>query len=158
MFQAKLRRKTAIASTNVLWQMGSIVQPNSFLHSFFLFQTRAQTYASSDKTQSLCLLSCSTSWRESHLCPCPILFRGPGFLSRTRQSTLSSFAFSQFRECVFYALIMHYQINRHVKCILDGCSMSSGMLFQLNWNTVPTYLEQGSILAVTRLEPKKLTT
>ena len=36
--------------------------------------------------------------------------------------------------------------------------MSSGMLFQLNWNTVPTYLEQGSILAVTRREVKKLTT
>jgi len=36
--------------------------------------------------------------------------------------------------------------------------MSSGMLFQLNWNTVPTYLEQGSILVVTRLELKKLTT
>ena len=49
-------------------------------------------------------------------------------------------------------------MNRYVKCILDGCSMSSGMLFQLNWNPVPTYLEQGSILAVTMLEPKKLTT
>ena len=36
--------------------------------------------------------------------------------------------------------------------------MSSGMLFQLNWNAVPTYLEQESILAVTRLELKKLTT
>jgi len=36
--------------------------------------------------------------------------------------------------------------------------MLSGMLFQLNWNTVPTYLEQGSILAITRLELKKLTT
>ncbi|KDR52048.1 hypothetical protein HMPREF1991_01894 [Hoylesella loescheii DSM 19665 = JCM 12249 = ATCC 15930] len=31
-------------------------------------------------------------------------------------------------------------------------------LFQLNWNTVPTYLEQVSILAVTRQELKKLTT
>ena len=30
--------------------------------------------------------------------------------------------------------------------------MLSGMLFQLNWNTVPTYLEQESILAVTRSE------
>jgi len=28
--------------------------------------------------------------------------------------------------------------------------MLSGMLFQLNWNPVPTYLEQGSILAVAR--------
>ena len=36
--------------------------------------------------------------------------------------------------------------------------MLSGMLFQLNWNAVPTYLEQESILAVTRLELKKLTT
>ena len=35
--------------------------------------------------------------------------------------------------------------------------MLSGMLFQLNWNTVPTYLEQESNLAVTRLELKKLT-
>ena len=36
--------------------------------------------------------------------------------------------------------------------------MLSGMLFQLNWNAVPTYLEQESILAVTRLELKKFTT
>ena len=36
--------------------------------------------------------------------------------------------------------------------------MSSGMLFQLNWNTIPTNLEQGYILAVTRRELKKLTT
>ena len=36
--------------------------------------------------------------------------------------------------------------------------MLSGMLFQLNWNPVPTYLEKESILAVTRLELKKLTT
>ena len=53
---------------------------------------------------------------------------------------------------------MHYYTNRHVKHVLDGCSMLSGMLFQLNWNTVPTYLEQGSNLAVTRQELKKLTT
>ena len=52
---------------------------------------------------------------------------------------------------------MHYYINRHVKCVLDSCSMLSGMLFQLNWNTVPTYLEQDSILAVTKRELKKLT-
>ncbi|KDR52260.1 hypothetical protein HMPREF1991_01690 [Hoylesella loescheii DSM 19665 = JCM 12249 = ATCC 15930] len=32
------------------------------------------------------------------------------------------------------------------------------MLFQLNWNPVPTYLEQESNLAVTRRELKKLTT
>ena len=53
---------------------------------------------------------------------------------------------------------MHYYTNRHVKHVLDGCSMLSGMLFQLNWNPVPTYLEQGSNLAVTRQELKKLTT
>jgi len=46
--------------------------------------------------------------------------------------------------------MMLYYINRGVKDVLDGCSMLSGMLFQLNWNPVPTYLEQGSILAVTR--------
>ena len=54
--------------------------------------------------------------------------------------------------------MMHYYINRRAKHILDACSISSGMLFQLNWNAVPTYLEQESILAVTRLELKKLTT
>ena len=54
--------------------------------------------------------------------------------------------------------MMHDYINRRVKHVLDGCSISSGMLFQLNWNTVPTYLEQGSILAVTSQELKKLTT
>ena len=52
----------------------------------------------------------------------------------------------------------HYYINRRVKHVLDGCSMLSGMLFQLNWNTVPTYLEQGSNLAITMRELKKLTT
>ena len=36
--------------------------------------------------------------------------------------------------------------------------MLSGMLFQLIWNTVPTYLEQVSILAITKRELKKLTT
>ena len=54
--------------------------------------------------------------------------------------------------------MMHYHIKRRVKYVLDGCSMLSGMRFQLSWNAVPTYLEQGSILAVTRLELKKLTT
>ena len=54
--------------------------------------------------------------------------------------------------------MMHYYINRHAKYVLDGCSMLSGMLFQLNWNTVPTYLEQESNLAVTKRELKKLTT
>ena len=53
--------------------------------------------------------------------------------------------------------MMRYYINHGVKCVLDGCSMLAGMLFQLNWNTVPTYLEQGSILAVTKQELKKLT-
>ena len=50
--------------------------------------------------------------------------------------------------------MMHDYINRRVKYVLDGCSMLSGMLFQLSWNAVPTYLEQGSILAVTRRELK----
>ena len=53
---------------------------------------------------------------------------------------------------------MHYQINRRVIYVLDCCSMLSGLLFQLNWNAVPTYLERGFILAVTRRELKKLTT
>ena len=53
---------------------------------------------------------------------------------------------------------MHYYINCRVKYVLDCCSMLSGLLFQLNWNAVPTYLEQGSNLAVTRQELKKLTT
>ena len=53
---------------------------------------------------------------------------------------------------------MHDNINRRVICVLDGRSMLSGMLFQLNWNTVPTYLEQESNLAVTKRELKKLTT
>ena len=54
--------------------------------------------------------------------------------------------------------MMHYYINRRVKDVLDDCSMLSGMLFQLNWNAVPTYLEQGSILAVTKRDVKKPTT
>ena len=52
---------------------------------------------------------------------------------------------------------MHYYINRSVKHVLDGCSMLSGMLFQLNWNPIPTYLEQESNLTVTRRELKRLT-
>ena len=52
--------------------------------------------------------------------------------------------------------MMHYYINRRVKDVLDDCSMLSGMLFQLNWNPVPTYLEQGSILAVTLQFTQKL--
>ena len=54
--------------------------------------------------------------------------------------------------------MMHYYTNRRVIYVLDDCSMLSGMLFQLIWNTVPTYLERVSILAVTRLELTKLTT
>ncbi|EEX51973.1 hypothetical protein HMPREF1991_01580 [Hoylesella loescheii DSM 19665 = JCM 12249 = ATCC 15930] len=34
--------------------------------------------------------------------------------------------------------------------------MLSGMLFQLNWNPVPTYLEQGYILVVTLQFTQKL--
>ena len=54
--------------------------------------------------------------------------------------------------------MMHDYINRRVIYVLDACSMLSGMLFQLNWNTVPTYLEQESSLAITKRELKKLTT
>nr|WP_083792212.1 hypothetical protein [Prevotella sp. oral taxon 472] len=54
--------------------------------------------------------------------------------------------------------MIHYYINRRVKYVLDCCSILSGLLFQLIWNTVPTDLERGSILAVTRRELKKLTT
>ena len=53
--------------------------------------------------------------------------------------------------------MMYHYINRRVKHVLDGCSMLSGMRFQLSWNAVPTYLEQESNLAVTMLELKKLT-
>ena len=53
--------------------------------------------------------------------------------------------------------MMHDYINRRVKDVLDACSMLAGMLFQLNWNTVPTYLEQESNLTVTKQELKKLT-
>ena len=53
--------------------------------------------------------------------------------------------------------MMHDYIYRCVKDVLDACSMLSGMLFQLNWNTVPTYLEQESNLAVTKQELKKIT-
>ena len=52
----------------------------------------------------------------------------------------------------------YYYINRPVIYLLDGCSMLSGMLFQLNWTPVPTYLERGSILAVPKRELKKLIT
>ena len=54
--------------------------------------------------------------------------------------------------------MMCYYINRRVKYVLDSCSMLSGILFQLNWNPVPTNLEQGSILAITGREFKKLIT
>ncbi len=50
----------------------------------------------------------------------------------------------------------HYYINRRVIYVLDTCSMLSGMLFQLNWNPVPTYLEQGYILVVTLQFTQKL--
>ena len=36
--------------------------------------------------------------------------------------------------------------------------MLSGMLFQMIWNTVPTYLEQGYLLSFSKRELKKLTT
>ena len=52
--------------------------------------------------------------------------------------------------------MMHYYINRRVIYVLDTCSMLSGMLFQLNWNTIPANLEQGYILAVTLQFTQKL--
>ena len=52
--------------------------------------------------------------------------------------------------------MMHDYINRRVIYVLDTCSMLSGMLFQLNWNPVPTYLEQGYILVVTLQFTQKL--
>nr|WP_083792261.1 hypothetical protein [Prevotella sp. oral taxon 472] len=54
--------------------------------------------------------------------------------------------------------MMNYYINRRARDALDGCSSSSGLLFQFNWNPVPTYLEQDSSLAVTKRDVKKLTT
>nr|WP_314957047.1 hypothetical protein [Hoylesella loescheii] len=51
----------------------------------------------------------------------------------------------------------HYYINRCVIYVLDTCSISSGMLFQLSWNTVPTYPEQESNLAVTIRKLNSLT-
>ena len=51
----------------------------------------------------------------------------------------------------------HYYIKRCVISVLDGCSMLSGRLFQLNWNTVPTYPEQESNLAITMRELNSLT-
>ena len=36
--------------------------------------------------------------------------------------------------------------------------MLSGMQFQMIWNTVPTYLEQGYILSFSKWELKKFTT
>ena len=54
--------------------------------------------------------------------------------------------------------MMNYYINRRARDVLDDCSSSSGMLFQFIWNPVPTYLEQGSILAVTKRDVKKPTT
>ena len=42
----------------------------------------------------------------------------------------------------------------HPEC----CSISSGTPFQLSWNRVPTQLEQGSNLTVTKRDVKKLTT
>ena len=54
--------------------------------------------------------------------------------------------------------MMHDYINRRAKYVLDGCSMSSGTLFQFSWTPVPPNLDQESILAITRRELKKLTT
>ena len=47
-----------------------------------------------DKTQLLCHLPRSTSWRDSHSFTSSVLFKGHGILSRTRQLSPPSFAFS----------------------------------------------------------------
>ncbi|KDR50921.1 hypothetical protein HMPREF1991_03013 [Hoylesella loescheii DSM 19665 = JCM 12249 = ATCC 15930] len=52
-----------------------------------------------DKTQLLCQLPLSASWRDSHFFNCPVLFKRHGFLSPTRQLTIPSFVFSLFRKC-----------------------------------------------------------
>ena len=134
------------------WQGGN---ENKWIGKLETYQILARVR---DKTQLLCHLPRSTSWRDSHSFTSSVLFKSHGILSRTHQLTIPPLAFSSFRKCVFYAPIMHYYINRRVKYVLDGCSMLSGMLFQLNWNPIPTYLEQVSILAVPRRELKKLTT
>ncbi len=51
--------------------------------------------------------------------------------------------------------MIHDYIKRRVKYILDGCSMLSGMLFQLSWNAVPTYLEQGFHLSCNKAGAEK---
>ena len=111
-----------------------------------------------DKTQLLRQLQRSTRQQDCHFFIFSILFKMHCILSRTRQSTIPSFAFLQFRKCAFYALIMHDQIIRRVIYVLDGCSILYGMLFQLIWNPVPDEMEQDYILAVTKQKFKKFTT
>ena len=52
-----------------------------------------------------------------------------------------------------FSFAMHYQFNYWIFYKWDTCSMSSGMLFHIIWNIVPSYLEHPSILATTRHLP-----
>lgn len=56
------------------------------------------------------------------------------------------------------ALKNQYLRKQCVTSMWYCCYMSHVTLLQLNWNPVPTNLEQGYILAVTMQELKKLTT
>jgi len=49
-----------------------------------------------------------------------------------------------------FSFAMRYWFNYWIFYKWDTCSMSSGMLFHIIWNIVPSYLEQHYILAVTR--------
>ena len=71
-----------------------------FLHSNLNLVAKQVFTRVRDKALPICLLSLGISRQDSHFSTCPILFRGNGFLSRTLQSILPSFAFSSFQECV----------------------------------------------------------
>ena len=49
-----------------------------------------------------------------------------------------------------FSFAMHYYFSYWIFYKWDTCSMSSGMLFHIIRNIVPSYLEQHYILAVTR--------
>ena len=70
-----------------------------FLRSNLILAARHFFTRVRDKALPICLLSLGVSWKDSHFFACPILFRGHGFLSPTRQLAISSFAFSSFWEC-----------------------------------------------------------
>jgi len=45
---------------------------------------------------------------------------------------------------ISYELVTLEMNHRHVTTILDSCSILSGTLFHINWNTVPCQLESCS--------------